>query len=337
LVLDPRQVDVNVHPAKQEVRFREGRQVHDFLFRGLHRRLAEGAQVQSPGQAEMPVQHQEPSSASQQQALGAASNGAARQPQASPGPAGASRQSPLPLRIRDGRGAYAAALDWQRPPEADQEIALRDGDSAVENPPVMAPNDAALPPLGYAIGQLNGVYILSQAADGLIVVDMHAAHERVGYERLKASWSEGSVRQQPLLVPIAVSVSQGEADLAEAQRDLLASLGIEVDRGGPERLIVRAIPAILGNADPEQLLRDLLADLATEGVTDRVRSEAHKVLSRMACHGAVRANRQLSLPEMNALLRAMEHTERADQCNHGRPTWVKLSHQALDQLFWRGR
>jgi len=337
LQLDPRQVDVNVHPAKQEVRFREGRQVHDFLFRSLHRRLAEGAQPQRPDQGASPTQHQTPIHAPLPPSPTGAGEGAAPRRDDSSEPRAAPRQSPLPLRIGDGRGAYAAALDWQRPPEEPQCRALPDDDRAAEAQAGTAPADAAVPPLGYAIGQLNGIYILAQAADGLIVVDMHAAHERVGYERLKASWSEGAVRQQPLLVPVAVSVSQSEADLAEARRDLLTSLGISVDRGGPERLIVRAIPAILGHADPGQLLRDLLADVAAEGASGRVRDEAHKVLSSMACHGAVRANRRLTLPEMNALLRAMERTERADQCNHGRPTWVKLSHQALDQLFWRGR
>ncbi|MCF8004580.1 MAG: DNA mismatch repair protein MutL, partial [Chromatiaceae bacterium] len=198
-------------------------------------------------------------------------------------------------------------------------------------------SDQELPPLGFAIGQLSGVYILSQGADGLILVDMHAAHERIGYERLKAGWGQGAVQQQPLLVPIAVAVSGREADLAEEQQEVLTTLGVSVDRVGPERLLLRAIPAILSGADPEQLLRDLLADLVAEGSSERVRAEINRVLSTMACHGAVRANRQLTLPEMNALLRAMERTERADQCNHGRPTWVKLTLQALDRLFWRGR
>jgi DNA mismatch repair protein MutL len=194
-----------------------------------------------------------------------------------------------------------------------------------------------VPPLGFALAQLSGIYILAQAADGLILVDMHAAHERIGYERLKACWGRGEVQQQPLLVPMPVAVAAREADLAEEQQELLASLGVTVDRVGPERLLIRAIPAILSSADPEQLLRDLLADLIAHGSTDRIHSEINRVLSGMACHGAVRANRPLSLPEMNALLRAMERTERADQCNHGRPTWIKLSLQALDRMFWRGR
>lgn len=366
LQLDPRQVDVNVHPAKQEVRFREGRQVHDFLFRSLHRRLADGV---------------ERGSASGRAATEPALNdaGEARLPASTkPGDhRSAPTQSRLPLRIGDGRSAYAAALALQMPDPAPAETQdpalavsrLDQGEAARIDSPAAASGDLRpdlrsnlggslgqglgqddpealgddrgqeqdLPPLGFAIGQLNGVYILAQGADGLILVDMHAAHERIGYERLKLGWSQGEVQQQPLLVPIAVAVSVREADLAEEQQGLLSTLGVSVDRAGPERLLLRAIPAILTGADPEQLLRDLLADLVAEDATDRVRAEINRVLSTMACHGAVRANRQLTLPEMNALLRAMERTERADQCNHGRPTWIKLTHQELDKLFWRGR
>ncbi len=351
LRLDPRQVDVNVHPAKQEVRFREGRQVHDFLFRSLHRRLAEGAtpshQQADSGLPEWPQGRRaaEPSSSAP----------APSQPRSR-----APSQPRLPLRVSDGRSAYAAALALQMPDtNADADAAgLLNTQQA--NPPLASPlpnpfsdslsnpaaneadgldpsQDADLPPLGYAIGQLNGVFILAQVNDGLILVDMHAAHERIGYERLKASWSQGEVTQQPLLVPIALAVSAREADLVEEQQELLARLGVSVDRTGPQRLLLRTIPAILGGADAEQLLRDLLADLLTEGSTDRLRAVIDQVLSTMACHGSVRANRPLTLPEMNALLRAMERTERADQCNHGRPTWIKLSHRDLDRLFRRGR
>ncbi|NEX15418.1 MAG: DNA mismatch repair endonuclease MutL [Halochromatium sp.] len=341
LQLDPRQVDVNVHPAKQEVRFREGRQVHDFLFRSLHRRLAEGIGDTLSSQHPATV----PACQARDQGLSGSSlsQGAASVPTPT--------QSRLPLRISDGRSAYAAALALQMPDAApasvlDPELAGPGGEprGAGELAPAAASDlhreqeqEQDLPPLGFAIGQLNGVYILAQGADGLILVDMHAAHERIGYERLKRGWSQGEVLQQPLLVPIAVAVSAREADLAEEQQGLLATLGVSVDRVGPERLLLRAIPAILSGADPEQLLRDLLADLLAEGSSDRVRAEINRVLSTMACHGAVRANRQLTLPEMNALLRSMERTERADQCNHGRPTWIKLSHQELDRLFWRGR
>ncbi|MEA3638592.1 MAG: DNA mismatch repair endonuclease MutL [Lamprobacter sp.] len=338
LQLDPRQVDVNVHPAKHEVRFREGRQVHDFLFRSLHRRLSDrvgqgspqGRLLADPGLSGL-GDDEHPESTTARDSVSAPN------------------QARLRSRISDGRSAYAAALGLQMPDPAPaaaldptlaasrldrSDAAGLDGLSA-EAGHVSA--DPGLPPLGFAIGQLNGVYILAQCADGLILVDMHAAHERVGYERLKSGWGQGAVQQQPLLVPIAVAVSTREADLAEDQQGLLSRLGVDVDRVGPERLLLRAIPAILSGADPEQLLRDLLADLVAEGTSDRVCAEINQVLSTMACHGAVRANRQLTLPEMNALLRAMERTERADQCNHGRPTWIKLRHQDLDRLFWRGR
>jgi DNA mismatch repair protein MutL len=191
--------------------------------------------------------------------------------------------------------------------------------------------------LGYALAQLHGVYVLAQARDGLIIVDMHAAHERIGYERLKRAWGMGSLHSQPLLVPVTVRVSGGEADLAEANSELFRRLGLVVDRMGEESLAVREIPVLLQGADAERLLRDLLSDLAVHGSGDRIRWEINEVLATMACHRSVRANRRLTLEEMNALLRDMERTERADQCNHGRPTWVKLSQGELDRLFLRGR
>ncbi len=166
---------------------------------------------------------------------------------------------------------------------------------------------------------------------------MHAAHERIGYERLKQAWSAGPLRRQPLLVPVSVHVSPAEADLAEEQRALLDRLGLGVDRLGEDRLVVRELPALLHGADPEQLLRDVLADLGTQGHSARIEEASNAVLAGMACHGAVRANRRLTLEEMNALLRDMERTARADQCNHGRPTWIRLSHTELDRMFLRGR
>jgi DNA mismatch repair protein MutL len=194
-----------------------------------------------------------------------------------------------------------------------------------------------MPPLGYALAQLHGVYILAQNREGLVLVDMHAAHERVTYERFKSTYRQGGILGQPLLVPVTVSVSPREADLAEEFRQQLAKLGLEVDRLGRESLAVRGIPALLQGADAERLLRDLLADVAEYGDSRRLEQEIDAVLAGMACHGSVRANRKLTQEEMNALLREMERTERADQCNHGRPTWVRLSLAELDRLFLRGR
>ncbi|MEW8431642.1 MAG: DNA mismatch repair protein MutL, partial [gamma proteobacterium symbiont of Ctena orbiculata] len=194
-----------------------------------------------------------------------------------------------------------------------------------------------LPPLGFAIGQLQGIYILAQNSEGLVLVDMHAAHERITYERFKQTYSGDGITSQPLLVPVTVAVSPSEADLVEEFLPMLGRIGMEVSRLGRDSLAIRAIPALLRGADAERLLRDLLSDLAEYGQSDRMRIEIEKVLATMACHGSVRANRRLELDEMNALLRDMEQTERADQCNHGRPTWVQLSLSELDRLFLRGR
>ena len=193
------------------------------------------------------------------------------------------------------------------------------------------------PPLGYAIAQLHGIYILAQSRQGMIIVDMHAAHERITYERMKRALDAQDLTSQPLLVPVSVAVSQKEAGLAEDHADELATLGLVVERIGPETLAVRQLPALLRGADAEQLLRDVLADLIANGSSDRVEAQTHELLGTMACHGSVRANRQLTIPEMNALLRDMEATERSGQCNHGRPTWTLVTLPELDKLFLRGR
>jgi DNA mismatch repair protein MutL len=192
-------------------------------------------------------------------------------------------------------------------------------------------------PLGYALAQLHGVFILAQNAAGLVLVDMHAAHERITYERLKRSFEGEGIRAQPLLVPVTVAVSEREALLAEEAAEIFAELGLEIDRLGPERLVVRQVPALLRNADAAALVRDVLSDMSEHGISTRLREAHNAVLSTMACHGSVRANRQLSLAEMNALLRDMEQTERSGQCNHGRPTWVQLRLEELDRLFLRGQ
>jgi DNA mismatch repair protein MutL len=191
--------------------------------------------------------------------------------------------------------------------------------------------------MGFALAQLAGAYILAENRAGLVLVDMHAAHERITYERFKETHAGGGITSQPLLLPVTVAVSRQEADLAEEQTEFFAELGMEVDRLGLDRLVIRAIPALLQGADAERLLRDLLADMLVHGVTERVHQEINRILSTMACHGSIRANRRLTLDEMNGLLRDMERTERSDQCNHGRPTWVQLSMDELDRLFLRGQ
>jgi DNA mismatch repair protein MutL len=303
LELDPRGVDVNVHPAKHEVRFRESRLVHDFVYRSLHAALAEtraGATA-----APMP-------------SLAAANE--ARWSMPPP------QQQAIGLRVGDAPAAYAALYaprDGALPPTAQPEM----------------PQDApgGMPPLGYAIAQLHGIYILAENADGLVVVDMHAAHERIGYEKLKAAHDGAGLRTQPLLVPASLAVSEREADVAEREAGTLARLGFEVQRSGPQSLLLRSVPALLAHGDVEALLRDVLADLREHGSTRRVDDTRDALLATMACHGAVRANRRLTLPEMNALLREMEATERSGQCNHGRPTWTRFSLAEMDRWFLRGR
>jgi DNA mismatch repair protein MutL len=308
LTLPPRLVDVNVHPAKHEVRFREGRQVHDFIFRGLSRRLAVGALSQGgpTDGAVLPTGDPPPG-------VGARSAGA-------PPPA------PLPGRlafgVADSVPTYASWLGAPAPRPAAEEAPSDEGEP---------------PPLGFALAQLHGVYLLAQSADGLILVDIHAAHERIGYERLKAAWGAGGVTRQPLLVPVTIQVSPREADLLDAHLGALAQSGLVVDRFGPDTLRIREVPALLQGVDLERLLRDLLSDLAVQGSSERLGDRVNGILATMACHGAVRANRRLGLVEMNALLRDMERIERADQCNHGRPTWVRVSLGELDRLFSRGR
>jgi len=327
LDIDPGDVDVNVHPTKHEVRFRDGRGVHSFIFSTLHRALAElrpadqrgGSAYDSPGANTAPAGrldlltgeliHQQ----GQQQRFGLTEPGAG---------AGAAAPAYAPARQGD-RGPVGGAA----PMEA---YARLYGEQRVAE-------DGEVPPLGYAIAQLHGVYILAENSEGLILVDMHAAHERITYERLKAGRDAAGIRTQPLLVPQAIAVSRREVSAVEEHGELFDSLGMRVDIAGEESLVIREIPVSLQGADVEQLLRDVLADLTEFGNSQRIAEHEDALLSTMACHGSVRANRRLTIPEMNALLRDMEVTERSGQCNHGRPTWTALSMVELDRLFLRGR
>lgn len=354
LEVDPASVDVNVHPTKHEVRFRDGRLVHDFIFRTLHRALAEvrpddhfrGAVAQSldregqgeaasaPGQADamagMPR-------AGSQGAMGLAGNG--RYPPQQQWQA--RDQMAFYQALNQGAGAQQSSGGEVVAPsvgESMQPGANTGAPAPAWNiTPTPPAGEGDEPPLGYAIAQLHGIYILSQTRQGLVVVDMHAAHERITYERMKRALDAQDLKSQPLLVPVSLAVSQKEAALAESHADELQKLGLLVERIGPETLAVRQVPALLRGADTEQLVRDVLADLIENGQSDRVEAVVHELLGTMACHGSVRANRQLTIPEMNALLRDMEATERSGQCNHGRPTWTLVTLSELDKLFLRGR
>jgi DNA mismatch repair protein MutL len=307
LELDARRVDVNVHPAKQEVRFRDGRLVHEFVYKSLHEALASaraGAAVALPNAAM------------------AAGQGAAYQTW-SPG-----AQASMSLPVRETLAGYAALY-------ASSDSA--DGSIAAPLVSMPAANDTAAPPLGFALAQLHGIFILAENAQGLVLVDMHAAHERITYERLKEAQDGSGIRSQPLLVPLSLAVAEREADIAEQHADALLALGFELRRAGPQALSVRAIPALLADLDPRGLVLDVLNDLREHGDSRVLEQARNELLSTLACHTSVRANRRLSIAEMNALLRDMEATERSGQCNHGRPTWVQLSKAELDKLFMRGR
>jgi len=339
--VDPSVVDVNVHPTKHEVRFRDSRMVHDFLYGTLHRALAEvrpDDQLAPPGATTLTVPRPTGAEAGEfgpqgemrlsETVLEAPPAARAWQPTAtsggsSGGGGGYSYQSTRPEipPIQEAQGAYRtyfAPLPEQAPqalPESSQDV----------------------PPLGYALAQLKGIYILSENAHGLVLVDMHAAHERIMYERLKTAMASEGLRGQPLLVPESIAVSEREADCAEEHGAWFSRLGFELQRLGPETLAIRQIPALLKQAEATQLVRDVLADLLEYGTSDRIQAHLNELLGTMACHGAVRANRRLTLPEMNGLLRDMEVTERSGQCNHGRPTWTQLGLDELDKLFLRGR
>ena len=304
--LPPEAVDVNVHPAKTEIRFRDSRGVHQFLFHAVERLLSvplvmdsepEVDHVSAAGAPAEPASHALPGS------------GAA--------PHSGQWQAPMPLQVNEAMAFYAPL-----------------GSALTEAAPEPAPDS---PPLGYALGQLHGVYVLAQNARGLVLVDMHAAHERVVYEKLKNALDRRAVPAQTLLIPVALTVDPGDVAEIAPHLGTLSEIGFELSVTSPTSVAVRSIPWLLRNADPVELTRAVLAEVAEFGAARLLAERRNELLATLACHGAVRANRHLTLPEMNALLREMEATERAAQCNHGRPTWFQISMKELDGMFMRGR
>lgn len=338
LEVDPAQVDVNVHPTKHEVRFRDGRAVHNFIFSSLHRALADvrPAVSQDAGGTAMLATGD-----------GMAINTETGEISAQGGLAwGAAQQSSHPGisdRADTTAGAYGGAAPANFLQRASTHSMGQQGREQMSAYGQVHPSlpeqrsDEDVPPLGYALAQLKGIYILAENSAGLVLVDMHAAHERITYERLKLARANEGIKSQPLLVPQSVAVSQREVQVAAEHSELFQRLGLSVDVAGEEALVIRQIPVSLRDSDVEQLLRDVLADLIEFGSSDRVEAHIDEILSTMACHGSVRANRRLTILEMNALLRDMEETERSGQCNHGRPTWTQMGLDELDKLFLRGR
>jgi DNA mismatch repair protein MutL len=326
LELDPAQVDVNVHPTKHEVRFRDGRVVHNFIFSSLHRALAE---VRPGSDGEAPSQPEPLLAAEDGMAINTATGEISSQ-------AGLAWGSAAPAQAEPAGGAGFSRYPSATAPAPGRAMEQVSSYGALHSLPQTSAEED-VPPLGYALAQLKGIYILAENADGLVLVDMHAAHERITYERLKTARDDEGIRSQPLLVPQAVAVSQREVQVAAEHADLFARLGMVVEVAGEESLVIRQIPVSLRDSDVEMLLRDVLADLIEFGSSDRIEAHLDDILSTMACHGSVRANRRLTIPEMNALLRDMEATERSGQCNHGRPTWTRLGLEELDKLFLRGR
>ena len=322
LELDPSGVDVNVHPTKHEVRFRDSRGVHDFLFGTLSRALGDVR----PGQSSAVVSDDAPETYASQTAMGLSPGGT---------PSLMSTETVLRQRLYEGEGPASEQGLSNFPRYGQGPSLLRRNSSAPQ--PEFSEQSGEIPPLGFAVAQLHGVYILAENQHGLVLVDMHAAHERITYERLKQARESTGITRQPLLVPLTLAVSSREAAIAAEQAEELASLGVLVEAVGEEAVVCRELPAPLIDADAEALVRDVLSDLLEFGTSDRIASSLDELLSTMACHGSVRANRRLTLPEMNALLRDMEQTERSGQCNHGRPTWVQLGMTDLDKLFLRGR
>ena len=346
LSMDPAGVDVNVHPTKIEVRFRESQAIHQFLFHSINKALAAttaGSSSPVPAQGDINTS----ANVSEPQAT--------LFPPRSPAPASGSSHTParpfsyqqqsMPLHVaREAIGTYDKMFGGLREEES-RRLAEEAAVPASPLPAMLSPSQLqalpqaseGIPPLGFALAQLHGVYILSQCEDGLIVVDMHAAHERIVYERLKTALEADTIPMQPLLLPVSFAADRMEVATVHEHGEQMKQLGVELAPLSPTQIAVRGVPVWLQDGNPVDLARAVLKDVREFGLSQVLTERRNELLATMACHGAVRANRQLTLTEMNALLRDMESTERSNQCNHGRPTWSRLSMKDLDNLFMRGR
>ncbi|MBL4660985.1 MAG: DNA mismatch repair endonuclease MutL [Alcanivoracaceae bacterium] len=308
--LDPSWVDVNVHPTKHEVRFRESQQVHGFIFGSLNHALSQtkpGSELQANSDVGLNAANITPFDYSKMQSS-----------------------------LQFNRPAFSSGYVAETPNNYLQSIA-----QASQSLPDIQNSDNTetdqMPPLGYAKAQIHGVFIIAENAQGMVVVDMHAAHERITYEWFKQAIATDGIRSQTLLVPIAITVSERETHVVEQHKNWFNKLGLDIQVGSKESIIVRKVPTLLVKTDIESLIKDVLSEIVTLGSSSKIEASTNELLSSMACHGSVRANRQMTIVEMNALLREMEKTERADQCNHGRPTWVQIDMKQLDRLFLRGQ
>ncbi len=345
LQIDPTAVDVNVHPAKSEVRFRDGSAVHEFVRKAVERALAPpgAAAIPNPATAhpataapartrDLPTPRQADLALALQAPTPSPAGSAWLAPRAGVGAPSASARARIDAMLAgNGRSPADAARE---PAPAGYAVAAEHGIAAEYG---AAESAALAPPLGYAIAQLGGVYVLARNDRGLVIVDMHAAHERVVYEELKQSWNADAPARQELLIPHVFRADALDVATAQDHADTLVRMGLDLRPAGPGQLALRAVPAPLADSDAPALVRGVLAQLRETGAERILTEYRDEFLATMACHAAVRANRSLTLDEMNALLRRMERTERADQCNHGRPTWVQLGMEDLDRMFLRGR